>query len=133
MALNSKLITKSRLTLELGTKQYFIGKSEKAIEGIFASIYAAGSYTVIFTDLPDSYVITDRNGPWRMLTVRGTLEFEVVGVIAAISSTLAEARIPLFVVSSYDTDHILVRSEKVSSAVNALKSGGFEILNDPVC
>jgi hypothetical protein len=46
---------------------------------------------------------------WRCLQVQGPLDFEMTGVLAALSGPLADARIPLLAFSAYDTDYLLIR------------------------
>ncbi len=64
---------------------------------------------------------------FRCLAVTGPLEFDVTGVVAALSAPLAEAEIPIFVISTFDTDYLLVRSQFLSRAVQTLTSAGFHI------
>jgi hypothetical protein len=64
---------------------------------------------------------------WRLLTVRGPLAFTLTGIIAALCSELAAAGVALFSLSTFDTDHLLVRSDEVARAVEALRSAGHEV------
>lgn len=64
---------------------------------------------------------------WRLLTVRGPLEFTLTGIMAALSGELAAAGVALFAVSSYDTDHLLVRGPDLDRAVLALRAAGNEV------
>jgi hypothetical protein len=64
---------------------------------------------------------------WRLLTVRGPLAFTLTGIIAALSSELAAAGVALFSLSTFDTDHLLVRSDEVERAVEVLRSSGHEV------
>ena len=64
---------------------------------------------------------------WRLLTVRGPLEFTLTGIMAALSSELAAAGVSLFALSTYDTDHLLVKSGDLARAVQALRSSGHEV------
>jgi len=66
---------------------------------------------------------------FRALMVEGPLDFELTGVLAGISAVLAEARVPSFALSSYDTDYILVPGGKLAAAVTALKTGGYAVKN----
>jgi len=66
---------------------------------------------------------------YRALEVEGPLEFDLTGVLAGISRALASAGVPIFVLSSYDTDYILVRAEMISKAVAALRRAGYEVLH----
>ena len=59
--------------------------------------------------------------------LRGTLDFSLVGIISRIAGVLSERGIPVFVISTYDTDYILVRASALDEAVAALSSDGHEI------
>jgi hypothetical protein len=64
---------------------------------------------------------------WRALRVRGPLAFEVIGVIASLSAPLAAAGVPIFVISTFDTDYVLVQSAHLSHAIDSLRSAGHEV------
>ena len=64
---------------------------------------------------------------WRLLTVRGPLEFTLTGIIAALSSELAAAGVALFSLSTFDTDHVLVKADDLTRAVAALRESGHEV------
>jgi hypothetical protein len=64
---------------------------------------------------------------WRLLTVRGPLAFTLTGIIAALSSELAAAGVALFSLSTFDTDHLLVRSHELTRAVEVLQESGHEV------
>lgn len=69
----------------------------------------------------------DARPGWRLLTVRGPLEFDLTGVMAALAGELAAAGVTLLAVSTYDTDHVLVPAADVERAVKALLEAGHEI------
>jgi len=52
------------------------------------------------------------NRSWRALRVEGNLDLSMTGVIASLTSPLADAGISVFTLSTYDTDYLLVKSEK---------------------
>jgi uncharacterized protein len=64
---------------------------------------------------------------WRCLAVRGPLEFGLTGILASLTAPLAAAGIPVFVVSTYDTDYLMVKAEKLERAVQALRSTGHRV------
>ena len=64
---------------------------------------------------------------WVGLKIDGVLSFDMVGIIAALSQELAAAEIPLFVVSTYDTDYILVKQEHYNKAETVLTRAGYTI------
>lgn len=55
------------------------------------------------------------------MRIVGTLDFALVGVLARLTSTLAAANISVFVISTYETDIILVREADLEQAEHALR------------
>lgn len=64
---------------------------------------------------------------WRCLAVAGPIPFEVTGVAAAIAGALADAGISLFLVSTFDTDYVLVKEAVLERAMDALRGSGCEV------
>ncbi len=64
---------------------------------------------------------------WRCLKVRGPLAFELTGVLASLASPLAKARVPLFALSTFDTDYLLVPGEALATALDALGAAGHRL------
>jgi hypothetical protein len=64
---------------------------------------------------------------WRLLTVRGPLEFTLTGIMASIAGSLAAAGVSLFALSTFHTDHILVHDTDLTRAVAALREAGHEV------
>lgn len=64
---------------------------------------------------------------WRMLRVKGTLDFSLVGILASLSAALAQAGVSIFALSTYDTDYILVKSAQLVAAIDALSAAGFAL------
>lgn len=58
---------------------------------------------------------------WRCLMVEGPLPFEMTGIAAAIAAPLAAAEISIFIVSTFDTDYVLVKSDVVRRAIEVLR------------
>jgi len=69
-------------------------------------------------DLPPSIARVERG--WRAFELHGPIPFDAVGVIAAVTAPLAAAGLPAFVLSTFDTDLLLVREEHVPRARDAL-------------
>ncbi len=67
---------------------------------------------------------TDVDSGWGMLRVIGPLDFSLTGILAGLSKTLADAKIGIFAVSTYNTDYILVKSDRLSDAKQALMAAG---------
>jgi hypothetical protein len=66
-------------------------------------------------------------GGWRCLKVEGPLPFDMTGVLAGLSKPLADAEIPIFVVSTYDTDYLLVKAADLEKACSALRGEGHSV------
>jgi len=82
--------------------------------------------SVVCAEVSVPSVVTADRG-WRGLRVEGPLPFTLVGVMASLSATLAEAEISVFVVSTYDTDYILVKDSDLARAVVALEADGHDV------
>ena len=64
---------------------------------------------------------------WSALKIMGILDFGLVGIVAKISNILADAKVSIFVVSTFNTDYILVKSENFEKASQALTGEGYTI------
>ena len=64
---------------------------------------------------------------WRCLQVTGPIDFELVGVAAAITTPLAEAGVSVFFMSTYDTDWVLVQADDLERAIGALEQAGHVV------
>jgi hypothetical protein len=65
---------------------------------------------------------------YRCLQVRGPLPFSAVGILARLSVALAEASVPLFAISTFDTDFLLVPDEHLPAAISALQRAGCRVV-----
>jgi hypothetical protein len=65
---------------------------------------------------------------WACLQVAGPLDFALIGVLAAIATPLAAARIAIHVVCTFDTDYIFVKRARLAEAAAALVSAGHTVV-----
>ncbi len=94
-----------------------------------------GLLSVTFTDEEVSLVCEEGVAPadakvsrgWRCLRVEGPLDLGMVGVLAVLAGALASAGVAVFVLSTFDTDHILVRGAQLEQAIDCLRSAGHEV------
>lgn len=63
---------------------------------------------------------------WLALKLEGPFPFSMTGVLASFILPLAEARIPIFAISTFDTDYVLIKRENVEQALAALVTAGHE-------
>src|SRR5215470_11606505 len=93
--------------------------------GSFLSITrTADELSVVCGSIPEG--IPGQRG-WRCLKVRGPLDFSQTGVISSMAVPLAEAGVPIFVISTFDTDYILIAETHLERAIATLKIAGFAI------
>ena len=64
---------------------------------------------------------------FRALVVDGPLAFSLTGILAAVVSPLAAAKISVFAFSTYDTDYVMVKDERLEAAIAALRSAGLTV------
>jgi len=99
------------------------------VRGEFVSVTRTGDELSIVCpgrNVPDN--VQSEVG-WRCLRVAEKLDFSLVGVIAEITGTLADADISTFVVSTFDTDYLLLRELDLDCATAALVQAGHSVSN----
>lgn len=69
-----------------------------------------------------------REDGWRAFRIEGVLDFSLIGILSKIATVLAEEKIGIFAISTYNTDYILVKEENLSRALNALQKSGYTII-----
>lgn len=65
--------------------------------------------------------------PWRAFRISGTLDFNEIGIISALVKPLADAAISIFVVSTFDTDYLLVKSGRLRDAISVFEQHGHRV------
>lgn len=68
-----------------------------------------------------------REDGWRAFRICGELDFSLIGVLARISGILADHRIGIFAISTFNTDYILMKEENFEKAMSALKNAGYRV------
>jgi hypothetical protein len=64
---------------------------------------------------------------WRCLEVAGPLSFELTGVLSSLSAPLSKAGIPIFAISTFNTDYLLVKEVDSDRAIEVLRHEGFVV------
>ncbi|MHC5374699.1 ACT domain-containing protein [Enterococcus sp. LJL120] len=72
-------------------------------------------------------ITVNREDGWRALKIVGVLDFSLVGILAKIASLLAEQKISIFAVSTYNTDYILIKEDKLAKTISVLGDAGYAI------
>ena len=64
---------------------------------------------------------------WRCMKVAGPLDLSLTGIASAITSPLADAGVALFLISTYETDYLLVKGTLLDRAIEALEGAGHTV------
>jgi hypothetical protein len=94
---------------------YFVGKTDEEISLVCKS-----------EDVPAKTI--ERDDGWRGFRIQGVLDFSLIGILSKISGILAENKIGIFAVSTYNTDYILVKEENFEPALKTLASEGYTVV-----
>lgn len=130
---------KEGLTLKLLEERYGVIRLEKG-ESISKWVFAGEFYSITKTEDELSIVCLEKTIPlnikeekceigWRILKIEGPLDFSLVGILAKISTLMADNGISIFAISTYDTDYILIKENNIKKAVNTLIAKGYKIIN----
>ena len=76
-------------------------------------------------DVPEKTLVRDDG--WKGFRIEGVLDFSLIGILSKISAILAENKVGIFAVSTYNTDYIFVKEENFGKAINALKDNGYDV------
>ena len=109
-----KLETVEQIDLNAGF--YFIGRTDEEISLVCPT-----------KDAPAR--TTEREDGWKGFRIEGVLDFSLIGILSKLSGILAENKIGIFAVSTYNTDYILVKAENLGKALDVLREAGYETDN----
>jgi hypothetical protein len=98
-----------------------------ATQGPFFSVTRTGDELSVVCELSLVPVSMHSQPSWRVLKVHGPFVLSETGVLSALASPLADARLSLFAISTFDTDYVLVASETLAAAIAALEQAGHNI------
>ena len=101
--------------VDINADFYFIGKTDEELS------------LVCRTEDTPSLTI-ERDDGWRGFRIQGVLDFSMIGILSKLSGILADNRIGIFAVSTYNTDYILVKEENFERALEALASRGYTVV-----
>lgn len=101
--------------IDLCAEFYFIGKTDEEL-----SLVCKTEDTPMNT--------TERDDGWRGFRIQGVLDFSLIGILSRLSGVLAENKIGIFAVSTYNTDYILVKSENFDRAIDVLAMAGYDFV-----
>jgi len=128
-----------QLTLKLLVDEYAVGQLKTLTPQLLDKL-SGGFYTITHTQDEISVVCQSElfqqqtaleyehcEFGWRCFKIDQVLAFEQIGIIAGLSNVLKAAEVSLFVISTYNTDYLLVKEESHNTACQALVEAGYII------
>jgi uncharacterized protein len=100
---------------------------EWALMGSFFSVTRTGDELSVVCELSLVPPEVQSQPGWRILKVHGPFVLSEIGVLSSLASPLAEAKVSLFAISTFDTDYVLVAAATLSAALKALEQAGHKI------
>ncbi|QQK08850.1 ACT domain-containing protein [Miniphocaeibacter halophilus] len=73
---------------------------------------------------------TEIEKDWKCMVIEGVLDFSLVGIIAKISQLLSKIKVSVFVISTFNTDYILIKKEELNKSIDELERNGYEITEE---
>ena len=101
--------------IDLAADLYFIGKTDEELSLVCRT-----------EDVPEKTL--QRDDGWRGFRIQGVLDFSLIGILSGISGILADNKIGIFAVSTYNTDYILVKEDNYERALSVLASAGYTVV-----
>lgn len=74
--------------------------------------------------LPNNEQIKEVENDWKCIKVEGILDFSLTGVLSSLANPLAENKISIFAISTYNTDYLLIKSHSIEQARVVLENEG---------
>lgn len=117
-----ELLNKKDLTMELKILNNKLKVIKlKPNETVPEIVYKQEFYSITKTDEELSIVVDEDVNilsnvveyNWKAIKIVGTLDFSLIGILSKISTILAQAEISIYAISTYNTDYILVKDDKL--------------------
>ena len=101
--------------IDMTSEFYFIGRTDEEISLVCKT-----------EDTPAETI--ERDDGWKGFRIQGMLDFSLIGILSRLSGILADHKIGIFAVSTYNTDYVLVKEENFERALKILASEGYMII-----
>ena len=100
--------------IDMNKEFYFIGNTDEEIS------------LVCKTEDTPAHTL-ERDDGWRGFRIQGVLDFSLIGILSRLSGILADNKIGIFAVSTYNTDYILVKDKDFEKALSVLSDAGYTV------
>jgi hypothetical protein len=123
------------LTMKLLKDRYSVARLDAsdnipdwAVKGEFYSVTRTSDELSVVCCEDNIPIEIECEKEWRILKVEGPLDFSLIGILSSISGILAKQKISVFVVSTFDTDYILVKEKDLTKSMHSLQNEGYNIV-----
>ena len=99
-----------------------------AQRGSFSSVTRSGDELSVVCAVEQIPLEHRPQSHWTCFKLEGPFAFSEVGVLASFIGPLVDNDIPIFAISTFDTDYVLVDEDKVENALQTLHKAGHELL-----
>ena len=106
---------KDESAIDLRKDFYFLGKTDEELSLVCKT-----------EDTPSE--TSERDDGWKGFKIVGILDFSLIGILSKISGILADNKIGIFAVSTYNTDYVLVKKENFDKAMTVLSEAGYNVI-----
>lgn len=85
------------------------------------------SLVCLTSDVPIN--VTQREDGWKAFRVQGNLNFSLIGILSKISNILANNKISIFAISTFNTDYVFVKENSFQKALDILSENGYNVFD----
>ena len=96
-------------------------------ESDFSSVTRTQAELTIVCDQELVAAGTTSETGWRCIKVEGPLDFSEIGIVFSLTQPLAESAVSVFLISTFDTDYLMVKEKDLAEAIDVLTNAGHRV------
>jgi hypothetical protein len=96
-------------------------------ESDFSSVTRTQAELTIVCDQELVAAGTTSETGWRCIKVEGPLDFSEIGIVLSLTQPLAESAVSVFLISTFDTDYLMVKEKDLAEAIDVLTNAGHRV------
>ena len=101
--------------IDLNKDFFFVGKTDEELS------------LVCPTENVPAKVIKREDG-WKAFRIQGVLDFSLIGILSKVANILADNKISIFAISTFNTDYVLTKADNYIRALRLLENAGYQIV-----
>ena len=96
-------------------------------EGSFWSLTRTADEVSLVSPIEHHDSFMKSEGPWTLFEVSGVLDFDLIGILNALTQPMADAGVSVFAISTFNTDYILAKADMADRAQDVWRSAGIGV------